>query len=122
MKKAFLVTANVTTRLVIEIENDKLNGEEYDMLVAKAKERLINNLTDDYLNCIEDVREDKDCPYDKETDEETIKVYVNWETDGYSLEELGLPSEVDVPKDIEEEDIADWLSDEYGFLVNSFSY
>ena len=50
------------------------------------------------------------------------KVYVNWETDGYSLKELGLPSEVDVPKDIEEEDIADWLSDEYGFLVNSFSY
>ena len=122
MKKAFLVTANVTTRVVIEVENDKLNGEEYDVLVAKAKERLINNLTDDYLNCIEDVREDKECPYDKETDEETIKVYVNWETDGYSLEELGLPNEVDVPKDIEEEDIADWLSDEYGFLVNSFSY
>ena len=68
MKKAFLVTANVTTRLVIEMENDKLNGEEYDMLVAKAKERLINNLTDDYLNCIEDVREDKDCPYDQGID------------------------------------------------------
>ena len=68
MKKAFLVTANITTRVVIEIENDKLNGEEYDMLVANAKEQLINNLTDDYLNCIEDVREDKECPYD--TDEE----------------------------------------------------
>lgn len=122
MKKAFLVTANVTTRVVIEVENDKLNGKEYDILVAKAKESLINNLTDDYLNCIEDVREDEECPYDKDIDEETIKVYVNWETDGHSLEELGLPSEVDVPKDIEEEDIADWLSDEYGFLVNSFYY
>ena len=122
MKKAFLVTANVTTRVVIEVENDKLNSEEYDILVAKAKENLINNLTDDYLNCIEDVREDEECPYDKEIDEETIKVYVNWETDGHSSEELGLPSEVDVPKDIEEEDIADWLSDEYGFLVNSFYY
>ena len=51
-----------------------------------------------------------------------IRVYVNWETDGYSLEKLGLPSEVDVPKDIEEEDIADWLSDEYGYLVESFTF
>ena len=33
MKKAFLVTANVTTRVVIEVENDKLNGKEYDILV-----------------------------------------------------------------------------------------
>lgn len=124
MKKAFLVTANVTTRLVIEVENDKLNGKEYDILVANAKESLINNLTDDYLNCIEDVREDEECPYDKEIDEEiseeTIRVHVNWETDGYLLEELGLPSEVDVPKDIEEDDIADYLSDEYGYLVESF--
>lgn len=43
-----------------------------------------------------------------------------WETDGYSIEELGLPIEVDVPSEIEEDDIADWLSDEYGFLVELF--
>ena len=51
-----------------------------------------------------------------------MKVYPNWETDGYTYEELGLPIEVDVPNDIEEEDIVDWLSDEYGYLVESFSY
>lgn len=43
-----------------------------------------------------------------------------WETDGCSIEELGLPIEVDIPFEIEEDDIADWLSDEYGFLVESF--
>lgn len=43
-----------------------------------------------------------------------------WETDGCSIEELGLPIEVDVPSDVEEDEIADWLSDEYGFLVESF--
>ena len=45
---------------------------------------------------------------------------IAWETDGCSTEELGLPIEVDVPSEIEEDDIADWLSDEYGFLVESF--
>jgi hypothetical protein len=49
-------------------------------------------------------------------------IYVNWETDGYSLEELGLKNEVDIPNDIDEEDIVEYLSNEYGFLVNSISY
>lgn len=54
--------------------------------------------------------------------EETIKVIVDWETDGYSLEECNLTKEVDVPIDIDEDDITDYLSDEYGFLVNSWDY
>ena len=45
------------------------------------------------------------------------KVKVNWETDG---EEVNLPYIVDVPSNIEEENIADYLSDNYGWLVNSF--
>ena len=48
------------------------------------------------------------------------KIHVDWDTDGYTLEECGLPSIVEVPSDIEEEDISDWLSDEYGFCVNSW--
>lgn len=50
------------------------------------------------------------------------KVYVNWETDGMSIKELGLPSKVNVPKSIDVEEIADWLSDKYGFLVESFYF
>ena len=46
------------------------------------------------------------------------RVYVDWETDGT----IGLPTEVDVPNDIDTEDIADWLSDKYGFLVNGFYF
>jgi hypothetical protein len=49
-------------------------------------------------------------------------VYVDWETDGTPIDDIGLPIEVNVPNNIEEEDIADWLSDEYGFLVNSFTF
>lgn len=45
-----------------------------------------------------------------------------WETDGYSVEELELPTEVDIPWDVEEDEIADYLSDKYGFLVESFEH
>ena len=48
-----------------------------------------------------------------------MKVFVEWDTDGYSVEELGLSTIVDMPT-MNEEDIADYLSDEYGYCVNSF--
>ena len=43
-----------------------------------------------------------------------MKFKVDWETDG---EEVRLPSVVEVPDDISLDDVADWLSDEYGWLV-----
>jgi hypothetical protein len=46
-------------------------------------------------------------------------VKVNWDTDGNSLEELGLPTNVEVPT-MPSSLIADYLSDTYGFLVESF--
>ena len=42
---------------------------------------------------------------------------IDWETDGYSVE---LPNSVIIPCEVEEIDIADYLSDKYGYLVNSF--
>ena len=48
----------------------------------------------------------------------TIKVYdIDWDTDG---EDVDLPSSVSVPADLSEDEIADWLSNEYGWLVNGF--
>lgn len=44
-----------------------------------------------------------------------VKVY--WDTDG---EEVELPNVVEVPSDIDEEDISDWLSDKYGWCVESW--
>lgn len=64
MKKAFLVTANVTTRVVVDMPDDGvLDDITYDKLVDEAKSRLISNLIHDYYDCVEDVREDMDCPY-----------------------------------------------------------
>lgn len=47
-----------------------------------------------------------------------MKVYnIIWKTDGY---EVDLPKEIDLPNNFDEDRIADYLSDEYGFLVCSF--
>lgn len=55
----------------------------------------------------------------KSTDKKrTIKV--DWDDDQEIYGESGLPTVVSVPADLPEEDIADYLTNEYGFLVNSW--
>ena len=44
-----------------------------------------------------------------------------WDTDGGDPKELDLPTEVEVPGDVEEDEIADWLSEEYGYCVESYA-
>lgn len=41
-----------------------------------------------------------------------------WETDGY---EIDLPTEVEVSDNMPDDEVADYLSDTYGFLVEGFS-
>ena len=50
------------------------------------------------------------------------KVIVNWDTDGYTVEECGLEEVAEIPNNIEEDEIADYLSDEYGYCVESFYF
>jgi len=45
------------------------------------------------------------------------KIEVYWDTDG---EDVDLPEVVEVPEDIDDEDIADYISDEYGWCVESW--
>lgn len=52
-----------------------------------------------------------------ENKEKMKAINVVWETDG---EKIDLPTEVDLPNNIDEESIADYLSDKYGWLVLSF--
>ena len=42
---------------------------------------------------------------------------IDWETDG---EDVDLPTTMEVPADLEEDEIADYLSDQKGWLVNGF--
>lgn len=48
----------------------------------------------------------------------TIKVV--WDDTQESLGESGLPTTVNVPEDLPDEDVANYLTQEYGFLVNSW--
>ena len=51
-------------------------------------------------------------------------MYVNWDVSDSEFETFtdeGVPREVYVPMSVEEDDIADWLSDEYGYCVESFT-
>ena len=50
-----------------------------------------------------------------------MKVKVNWDTDGYSAQELGLPEIVDMPA-VSVFEIADYLSDEYGYCVTNWEF
>lgn len=68
MKKAFLVTANVTTRVVVDVP-ETIDEFAYDNIIQQAKDRLINNLTNDYTDQIEDVREDTEYPYTPSDDD-----------------------------------------------------
>lgn len=43
---------------------------------------------------------------------------IKWETDG---EIVSLPTEVEVDDNMSDDEIADYLSDTYGWLVNGFS-
>lgn len=49
---------------------------------------------------------------------ETRTIRVFWCTDEEA--DIALPELVDIPSDIDDEDVTDFLSDEYGFLVESW--
>lgn len=42
-------------------------------------------------------------------------VNIEWDTEGTKIDDL--PEEVDIPDDINENDVADYLSDSYGWCV-----
>lgn len=98
-KVALLVTAEVQTRIVVEVADDfdveNLNENEFTSIADMAKPYLLGNINHDFLDCVTDIELDKECPHtdyvqslkdfinangveDKDyTDEEKpIKVYV----------------------------------------------
>lgn len=56
-----------------------------------------------------------------ETPDKPRRAYdIQWDTDGASLKECGLPRSVTIPDDVGDGEIGDWLSDEYGFCHDGF--
>ena len=60
----------------------------------------------------------------EEEEEEEREVSVEWDVSDSEFETFmneGIPRKVYVPMSVAEEDIADWLSDKYGYCVESFT-
>ena len=126
------------TGFVHEIENDEdideLNRAE-DFI--RSKYNIIDN-TDDYQEYDDG---DTDWAAEEESDaldrfenrymnggngatfNESVRYATNidWETDGDNKAKKELPKKVEIPQDVTEDNVADWLSDKYGWLVNSVS-
>lgn len=60
MKKAYLITASVITRIIAESEEEAEEG---------ARERLVRGLNENYPEGVEEIKEDEECPYNPETDD-----------------------------------------------------
>ena len=66
-KIALLVSAEVQTRVVVEVADDfdveNLNEKEFEKIANHAKHRLVGNLNHDYLDCVTDIELDTECPH-----------------------------------------------------------
>jgi hypothetical protein len=63
--------------------------------------------------------EEQDFP--NPTNPRAYAVDIVWDTDGEDEEDLGLPSRVEIPFFTDDDEIADYLSDEYGYCVFGFN-
>ena len=65
-KVALLVSAEVMTRIVVEVADDfdveNLNENEFDKIANEAKPYLLGNINHDFLDCVTDIELDKECP------------------------------------------------------------
>lgn len=84
---------------------------------GKSNEEIGNYLKDvqsgDYRHLI-DISVEM-CERLNEKDGSTRLVLVDWDDDGENM-----PTKVKIPTDIDDEDVADYLSDTYGFCVNEW--
>ena len=136
MKKAVLVTLSVTTRVIVDVDDEsKLSESEEQYAIEQAIDNVASNphdyLTGDNLEKIED---DTEVPFG-EGNSGSYDVFVNdieWDLDGGdddTNDTIELPKEVTYHLTEEEykeycEDpdyITDMLSDEFGFCVKSCS-
>lgn len=99
---AYAIMAYVS---MIMRREDKSN-EEIDNYLEDAKSGDYRHLIDVSVEMCERLNGE---------DGNTRLVLVDWDDDGENL-----PTKVKIPTDIDDEDVADYLSDTYGFCVNGW--
>lgn len=123
MLKVYIVSA--TAEILDKRFFDDLTNEEikklvetapYDVQVYSSLENFqfdwnADNLSypsNSYIRIIDE-------PEEGQAEISTFTVSVEWDTDGEDVEDL--PTIIAVPNEIEYDDVADWLSDNYGWCV-----
>ena len=113
MKQKYIVRVYLCSFYDVEVEAENINdarqaaesSENWDMV------EIANNLAlqEGETQAVEDY------PL------ANVKVIgVEWDTDGMDEEELDLPNEVEVPSDIDDEDVVDWLSECFNIGVKGW--
>ena len=78
--------------------------------VAQANFKKVKSLMDAFVKAIEAPEKKK-----------VRKAYnIKWDTDGATLKECGLPRSVVIPDNVADDEVGDWLSDEYGFCHDGY--
>lgn len=77
---------------------------------AKANAKSLSRAIDTFVKAMEAPEKKK-----------VRKAYnIKWDTDGATLKECGLPRSVVIPDDVADDEVGDWLSDEYGFCHDGY--
>ena len=92
--------------------------------VIDTLEHIIDRIQSGYAcGYLTDTNAEGDWGMDGEEEEER-EVYVEWDVSDSEFENFvyeGVPRKVYVPMSVAEEDIADWLSDKYGYCVERYT-
>ena len=113
MKQKYIIRVYLSSFYDVEVEADNLqdakqqaeSSENWDMV------EIGNNLA---------LQEGETQAVDEYPSITVRTIGVEWDTDGMDEEELDLPSEVEIPGELDDEDVTDWLSDHYGFCLKSW--
>ena len=93
-------------------------------VVIDTREPVIDRIESGYdRGELADTNAEGDWGMDGE-EEDAREVYVEWDVSDSEFETFvneGIPRIVYVPMSVAEEDIADWLSDKYGYCVRSYT-
>ena len=96
------------------------------LIESDIRKNNYEEFTDNDKNYLKMIKQTqgRDINYDIQSwnvDDSSILVSdIVWDTDGEDAEDLELPTQVEVPLCVDEDDIADYLSDRYEYCVKSF--
>lgn len=105
-----------------EEESEEPKTQEFTVVMQEGDKLELTDITEEEEQQPEDDEpKEEDSPEESENEEkeaETLEITdIDWETDE---EDVDLPASVLVPSSVVEDEIADYLSDEYGFLVRGY--